>query len=172
MADRARRVTLQEQSEMEDLRRPQSNYLPARRSSELTVHEQTLMSTAAQSAGQMIAHRQMHTARSDDNAVTQAVGSLIYSAAYIVAMLFITTGLLLIAWMAGVASFPVLFYCGLIFWGVTALFFLLRNRAQGLWHSATGIAHHEIESRERVALETMYEHADLIRERWRMERDA
>lgn len=157
---------------MVELQRPRATYVPARRSSELTGHEQALMSTAAQSAGEMIAHRQMHTARSDDNAVTNALGSLIYSAAYIVAMLFITIGLLLIAWMAGIASFPVLFYCGLIFWGVSAMFFLLRNRAQGLWHSATGIAHHEIESRERVALETMYEHADLIRERWRMERDA
>lgn len=157
---------------MEELRRPSSNYLPARRSSELTTTEQSLMSVAAQSAGEMIAHRQMHTARSDDNAVTNALGSLIYSAAYIVAVLFITLGLLLIAWMAGVASFPVLFYGGLIVWGIASFWVLRKNRQDGLYHSATGIAHHEIDSREHVALETMYTHADLIRERWKMQHDA
>jgi len=44
------------------------------------------------------------------------------------------------------------------------------NRKQGLYHSATGIAHHEIESREALARYALDKHVDLICARWNIDK--
>lgn len=161
-------VTRDEQQQM-GLLRPQERFVPAKVSQahELTNSEQAMLGQAATSAGEMVAHRQMtHIARSDDTAVTGAVASLIYSAAYGVAAAIITTGLLFMGWLL-IGGDGVLYALGgLILWGVCILASLMINRWQGLWFSPTGLGHHEIDSRERVALHVIDQHVELIRERW------
>src|SRR5690606_23015330 len=100
-------------------------------------------------------------ARQVDDAVSHAKASLIISAAYIAAAGMITVGLLAVVWLfrgLGDALAPYA-YVGLILWGCAVLLALWSNRRQGLWHSPSGIAHHEIESRERIAREAMQTHA-------------
>lgn len=59
----------------------------------------------------------------------------------------------------------------LFFWGLAVLVSLMLNRKQGLHHSSTGIAHAEIESRERVALHTINQHVELIKEKWKIDNE-
>lgn len=110
-------------------------------------------------------------ARMDDSAITHAKATLLVSAAYIVAAGMVTAGLLLVVWMyrglgEGWATYA---YTGLIVWGVCILAALWGNRRQSLHHSPTGIAHHELDSRERVAMHAIDVHADLLIKRWEMD---
>jgi hypothetical protein len=115
----------------------------------------------------MIAHRQMtHHARSDDSAITNALASLIYSVAMGSAAAMITAGILFIAYNLLGGDEGLYAIAWLVTWGICVLVALLRNRLQGLWHSPTGIAHHEIESRERIALYAIDRHVQLIEKRW------
>jgi len=112
-------------------------------------------------------------ARSDDDAVGTAKATLLVSAAYGVAALLITLGLLALAWifrwLGG--SWPAYAYGGLLIWGVVVVVVLLLNRRQGLHHSPSGIAHHEISARERIARHAIDTHADLLLERWRLDQE-
>ena len=120
----------------------------------------------------MITHRQMsHFSRTDDSAVTQAVGSLIYSSAYAVAAAMISGGIILLTWIirGGVGSHYALAW--LVIWGVCILGALAINRTQGLKHSSTGIAHAEIESRERLAMFAIEKHVELIEKRWKLDKE-
>lgn len=112
-------------------------------------------------------------ARQDDDAITHAKATLLISAAYIVAAGMITLGLLLIVWLfRGLGErFAPYAYVGLIAWGVAILLALWSNRRQALHHSPTGISHHEIDSRERVATHAIDTHARLLLARWRLEDD-
>lgn len=110
-------------------------------------------------------------ARMDDSAITHAKATLLVSAAYIVAAGMITGGLLLIVWLYrglgdGWATYT---FTGLVAWGVCILAALWGNRRQSLHHSPTGIAHHELDSRERIALHAIDTHADLLIKRWEMD---
>jgi hypothetical protein len=111
-------------------------------------------------------------ARQDDDAITHAKATLLVSAAYIVASAMITGGLLLIAYLfrALGEAWGLYVYGGLIIWGLCVLASLWGNRRQSLHHSPTGIAHHELDSRERIALHAIDTHADLLRARWNMDR--
>jgi hypothetical protein len=132
-----------------------------------------IVNSAVTAAGEMMTHRQMtHIVRSDDTALTQAQASLVYSAAYAFAAALITGGIVLIAWLKyGINgdgdNYVVLW---LLLWGLSVLIALIINRAQGLHHSSTGIAHHEIESRERLAMYAIDRHVELIEKRWRLDR--
>jgi len=111
-------------------------------------------------------------ARQDDDAITHAKATLLVSAAYIAAAGLITGGLLLIVWLfrglgEGWAAYT---FTGLIAWGVTTLLALFGNRRQSLHHSPTGIAHHELDSRERIAVHAIDTHAELLLKRWEMDR--
>lgn len=110
--------------------------------------------------------------RQADDALTHAKATLLVSAAYVAAALVITVGLLLIVWLfrglgEGWAAYV---YAGLLLWGIATLLALWANRRQSLHHSPTGIAHHEIDSRERLAHHALNLHAKLLRERWTHER--
>jgi hypothetical protein len=110
-------------------------------------------------------------ARSDDDAITHAKATLLVSSAYIVAAGMITCGLLLVIWLFkglgdGWASYT---FTGLIAWGLAILVALWSNRRQGLFHSPTGISHHEIDSRERIARHAIDTHADLLLRRWELD---
>ncbi|HXF62869.1 MAG TPA: hypothetical protein VNK95_14690 [Caldilineaceae bacterium] len=113
-------------------------------------------------------------ARQEDNAITHAQAALIVSAAYVGAAGLITLGLLLLAWMfrALGGSWPLYVYTGLLVWGAAVLTALWGNRRQSLYHSASGIAHHEIESRERLARHAIDTHARLLLARWELDRHA
>ena len=122
-----------------------------------------------------IVHSNAHTghARQDDNALTHAKASLLVSAAYGVAAGMITLGLLLIVWIFHALGdrLAVYFYAGLLSWGVFTLVILLLNRRQGLHHSSSGIAHHEIDAKTDIAFHAIDTHAELLREKWRLERE-
>lgn len=166
-------VTREEQQQM-GLLRPQERFVPARayQAHELTNSEQAMLGQAVDAAGNMIAHRQMtHIARSEDNAVTGAVASLIYSAAYGVAAAIITTGMLILAWLLIGGDSILYVLIGLILWGICILVSLMINRWQGLWFSPTGLGHHEIESREHVAIHAIDRHVQLIEKRWGIEHE-
>lgn len=111
-------------------------------------------------------------ARIDDNSITHAKATLLVSSAYIVASAMITGGLLLIAYLFRALgdAWGLYVYGGLIIWGLCVLAALFGNRRQSLHHSPTGIAHHELDSRERIALHAIDTHADLLRARWEMDR--
>ena len=112
-------------------------------------------------------------ARQDDSALTHAKATLLIAAAYIAAAGMITLGLLLVVWLFrglgdGWATYA---YTGLILWGVATLAALLGNRKQSLWHSPTGISHHEIDSRERLAKHAIDTHAKLLLTRWEIDNE-
>lgn len=103
-------------------------------------------------------------ARQDDDAMTHAKATLLVSGAYILAAGMITLGLLLIVWLfrgLGERLAPYA-YTGLIVWGIAILLSLWANRRQALWHSPTGIAHHELDMREHIALHAINTHAALL----------
>jgi uncharacterized membrane protein len=110
-------------------------------------------------------------ARMDDSAITHAKATLLISSAYIIAALMITSGLLLIVWMfRGLGDeFAAYAYAGLIIWGLCILAALFGNRKQSLHHSPTGIAHHELDSRERIAHHAIDTHASLLIRRWEID---
>lgn len=84
--------------------------------------------------------------RHDDNPVINAQASLLYSAAYIAVFFMALLAMLIITDLAdgdGLAFFGILIGGTSIF----ALGILAVNRAQGLKHSATGIAHAEVKTR-------------------------
>jgi len=111
---------------------------------------------------------QSHHTRQDDDAITHAKATLLVSAAYIVAALMITGGLLLIVFLfKGLGDAVALyFYAGLVMWGILILAALLMNRHQSLHHSSTGLGHAEISSRERLAKYAIDQHVRLLLKRW------
>lgn len=144
------------------------NYVVGRNPHDLTMNEQAILGQSVNAAGDMIARRQMgHIARSDDTAVTVAIGNLIYAGAYSVAALLITAGIVLIMYLNDDhGSGKKYFVLWMVAWGVCVLIALAVNKWQGLHHSSTGIAHHEIQSRERVATYIIDRHIELIEKRW------
>lgn len=111
--------------------------------------------------------------RQADDALTHAKAALLVSAAYVAAALVITVGLLLIVWLfrglgEGWAAYV---YAGLLLWGIATLLALWANRRQSLHHSPTGIAHHEIDSRERIARHAIDTHAELLMKRWELDNE-
>jgi hypothetical protein len=112
-------------------------------------------------------------ARQDDDAITHAKATLMVALAYIIAAGMITVGLLLIVWLyrglgEGFAAYA---YTGLVLWGISVLVALWGNRKQSLWHSPTGIAHHELDSRERIARHAIDTHASLLLKRWAIDNE-
>lgn len=112
-------------------------------------------------------------ARMDDSAITHAKATLLISSAYVMAAGMITGGLLLVVWLFrglgdGWATYT---FTGLVVWGVCILMSLWGNRKQALHHSPTGIAHHELDSRERIAMHAIDVHADLLLKRWDIDRN-
>ncbi len=110
-------------------------------------------------------------ARMDDSAITHAKATLLVASAYIAAAGMITAGLLLIVFLyRGLGEgFAVYTFTGLIVWGIATLAALFGNRKQSLWHSPTGIAHHELDSRERLARHAIDTHAHLLLKRWEID---
>jgi len=114
---------------------------------------------------------QSHHSRQDDDALSHARATLLVSAAYVAAAAMITVGLLLIVWLFrglgdGWASYA---FTGLVAWGVCILLALYGNRRQSLHHSATGLGHAEISSRERLARHAIDTHAKLLLARWKVD---
>ena len=167
-------VTREEQMRQGLLRPRTSTLVPARAAGnrELSDQDRSILSSSVHAAGEMISRRQMsHIVRSDDTAVTQAYASLIYSAAYGFAAALITGGMVLILWIkygvAGEGSDYALLW--LLLWGISILVALIINRLQGLKYSSAGIARHEIDSRERIAMYVVDKHVELIEKRWHVE---
>lgn len=95
-------------------------------------------------------HSPQHTAKSDDTAVTITIGSLIYSAVYMaVFFVVVLAGVGLVLWYNSRVDPPIVGMVALLVWGGASYGILSYNREQGLYHSATGIAHHQIDSEER-----------------------
>ncbi len=111
-----------------------------------------------------------HSVKSDDTAITQAKASLLYSVAYAITLGVITAGVCLIGYLSegGGGTFYALLW--LVSWGVCVLVALAVNRQQGLWFSSAGIAHHEIDSREKVAMHAIDRHIEMIEKRWEFDR--
>ena len=168
-------VVSREEQIRQGLIRPPTNYLPARPIGNFEFHdnERGILKGAVDAAGEMMTHRQMtHIVRSDDTAVTQAYASLIYSAAYAFAAALITGGIILTAWLKygtqdNGGDYALVW---LLLWGLSILAALIVNRSQGLYYSSSGIAHHEIDSRERIAMYAMDKHIELIEKRWRLDK--
>jgi hypothetical protein len=112
-------------------------------------------------------------ARQDDDAITHAKATLLVAGAYVVAAGMITAGLLLMAWLfrALGSDWATYTFTGLVVWGVCILAALWGNRKQSLWHSPTGIAHHELDSRERIARHAIDTHAHLLLRRWEIDNE-
>lgn len=130
---------------------------------ELTRDESELLGVSTRMAGEIMSRRQMNAlVRSDDSAVTHATGSLIYSLAFIPIMALVTGAMMLFACWALDGDGWLFFMLWLFVWGLSCLGALLLNRRLGLRYSAGGIAHAEIESRERVALYVVDRHIEML----------
>lgn len=162
-------ITIDQQRD-QGYRKSPPNYLPARRhSDDITMNEQAILGNAVSAAGDMMARRQMsHLSRTDDTAITSALANLIYSAAYAFAALLITGGIFILAWLNSNrdGNGGRYFVTWLCVWGVCVLVALGINRWQGLHHSSTGLAHHEIDSRERIATYAIDRHVELLEKKW------
>ncbi len=149
------KVTYEEQKELGIIRESTPRFLPAKTHNprELSNTDQNLLSNAVHAAAEMTSRRQMgHIVRSDDDAITHAKASLLYSVAYAFAAALITGAICYVGYLNEGGGGEFYFVLFLFFWGVSVLTVLYFNRGQGLHHSSTGIAHHEIQSREKVAL--------------------
>lgn len=132
----------------------------------LSEADRGILSAALSAGADMMTHRQQtHHAHSDDSAMTLALASLVYSAAYGLALLLITGGLLLAGWLFLGGDGGRWLTAWLVVWGLACLGALIYNRWQGLHFSPAGIAHAEIDSRERIALHAIDRHADIIEKR-------
>jgi hypothetical protein len=166
-------ITVEEQRE-QGLRSPTPdlNYIAPYTNHDLTTAEQAVLSSSLTAAGTVVAHRQTsHLARSEETPITNALSSLIYSLAYSVAGAVITGGLLLLAlnFIGGDAEIYFIFW--FIAWGLCFLGALAYNRWQGLWFSTAGLDHHEIDSRERIAMHTIDKHIEMLERKWGLAKD-
>ncbi len=125
--------------------------------------------------------------RQTDDAITNARASLLYSKAIGAVASIGITGVLFLAWLNYGGDLGIYFGLEVIGVAGVALVALVVNRSQGLHHSASGIAHHElrtqekianrhaqvqeyqIDSQERLAMYAIDKHAELIEKRWRLE---
>lgn len=125
--------------------------------------------------------------RQTDDAITNAKASLLYSKAIILVVSIGVTAIMFLAWLNYGGDLALYFGVELLALSGAALVALLYNRHQGLYHSASGIAHHElrtqekiadrhaqvqeyqIDSAERLAMYAIDKHAELIEKRWRLE---
>lgn len=147
----------------------ETSYVPAAQRNELTPEERAFFRVGADQAVQVIdASNGQHVARSEDNAVTVAHAALIQSVAMGIVFGVVSLALVLIAWWTLRLDFGLALAGGLVVWGVITLYFLERNQEISLWHSPSGIAHHEIDARESVAHHAIDSHQELIRERWNL----
>jgi hypothetical protein len=161
-------ITIDEQEKL-GLRRQahSSNLVAPYTHNEITAPEQGVVHAALAAAGTVMAHRQMaHLSKSEDTALTNAFASLFYSLAYSVAGALITGGILCLAFLLFGGDEGVYLLIWLILWGICLLAALAYNRWQGLWFSPAGLDHHEIESRERIAMHAIDKHIELIERRW------
>lgn len=112
-----------------------------------------------------------HLARQDDDAVTHARAHLIVSAGYIGAAALTIAGLLILAGLAGLFGHDLGRYIAI--WiggvGVAALVVMFANRRQQHHYSAAGIAHHDLDVRERIARHAIDTHAELLLAQWRLQ---
>jgi len=128
-----------------------------------------VIDSALSAAGTVMSGRQMsHLAKSDDTALTNAFASLFYSLAYSIAGAFISGGLLLLAYCVLGGDQGIYALVFLVLWGGCFLAALAYNRWQGLWFSPAGLEHHEIDSRERIAMFAIEKHIELIQTRWKL----
>lgn len=125
--------------------------------------------------------------RHQDDAITNAKASLLYSKAIILVVSIGITAILFLVYLDQGGDLGIYFGIELVSLSGAALVALLYNRHQGLHHSASGIAHaelrtqtkianrhaevqeYEIDSRERIALHMIDKHAELIEKRWELE---
>ena len=126
--------------------------------------------------------------RQTDDAITNAKASLLYSKAIIFVVSIGITAILFLAYMNYGGDLSLYFGVELLALSGAALVALVYNRGQGLHHSASGIAHRElrtqeriarrhaqtqeylIDSHERIALHAIDRHAQLVERRWELER--
>ena len=162
-------ITIQEQERL-GLRDPKpANYVVPYSPAEITANEQGVIDSALSAAGTVMSGRQMsHLAKSDDTALTNAFASLFYSLAYSIAGAFISGGLLLLAYCVLGGDEGIYALVFLVLWGCCFLAALAYNRWQGLWFSPAGLEHHEIDSRERIAMFAIEKHIELIQTRWKL----
>ncbi|HMN27724.1 MAG TPA: hypothetical protein PKE45_06160 [Caldilineaceae bacterium] len=163
-------ITIREQEKL-GLRRQahSSNPVAAYTQNEITAPEQGVVHAALAAAGTVMAHRQMaHLAKSEDTALTNAWASLFYSVAYSLAGALITGGMLCLAFLLFGGDEAIYLLTWLVVWGICLLAALAYNRWQGLWFSPAGLDHHEIDSRERIAMHAIDQHIELIERRWGM----
>jgi hypothetical protein len=161
---------------------PRANYLPEQSTTayEISAHEASALASAGQMAGQLlqVPYQPVNSAdaRQVDSAVTRDKASLLYSLAYAVPALLITIGLLFTVWLFRGGGFGGYFFAGLIVWGVAVMVILYHNRGQGLHHSPSGIAHHDIDARVEeaeiradVAKHAIDAHINLLKYKWSLE---
>jgi hypothetical protein len=115
-------------------------------------------------------------ARQVDSAITRDKASLLYSLAYALPAGLITLGLLVIVYLFRGGDAGAYFFTGLVVWGCALLAILYFNRGQGLHHSPSGIAHHDIDARVEessiradVAKHAIDAHIELLKHKWALE---
>jgi hypothetical protein len=155
------RVTREEQEQMGLLRRTANFVAPPFRSQaivrRMSADETTALTAITQSAAQPSHAIQLpsidstHTSHTRDvsTPVEHAKASLLYSVAIMAVSAFVIGALLI---LSGVCEGDPGAFFGLeiVGTGVVGMIALAVNRLQGLHHSATGIAHAEVKTRERM----------------------
>ena len=161
--------TIEEQEESGLRRSSSPNLILPYTRNEFTPAERELLGQALSTSGTVMAQRQVsHLARSKETPLTNALSSLIYSFAYSIAGAVITGGLLLLALNFLGGDGEIYFIIWFILWGACFLAALAYNRWQGLWFSPAGLDHHEIDSRERIAMYVIDRHLTLLERKWQL----
>lgn len=167
--DRKDLVTLEQQENfnLRPVRTYPENFVTPYSRSEITQSERDVLGQVVNAAGEIMSHRQMtHHVRSDDTAVTHAAGSLLYSVAFVPVVAIVTGAFMMLAtWAFDADGWP-MFLLWLLLWGISCLLALIINRQQGLHFSSAGLGHHELESREHVAMYIVDRHIDLLEKKW------
>lgn len=100
-----------------------------------------------------------------------AEAALMYSKAYVGFMVLIVSAIVGMAYMIDVFDGDLFLYA--VTWlgglGIAGFVSLTANRKQGLYHSQTGVQHHELEIRADIAKHSIDTHADLLRSKWGLE---
>ena len=121
-----------------------------------------MMAASGQIVGTLMSHDPHGQTVQNDNAITHAKASLLYSGAHIVAFLVVIVAVMMLAYPVVGGNFRTYATVGMLLFGLAGFGALLWNRHQGLHHSATGIAHADIQSRERVAIHLIDRQFDVV----------
>lgn len=165
-----RRVTLAEQKQTGLVQR--NTFVPAAttpRAVSITEAEARVIEGAQNLAHQVIGAPNTSHTRQDDNAISVAWAAVIAAIPYSLVFLVVASFLGIIVIHIDFLDAPETWGLVFIAWGMFSSGVYYMERRQGLYHSAAGVSHHEIDGKENVAITAVMEHNKSLRYKWTLD---